>query len=174
MQTIGLFYGSTDGHTAEIAAQIHDEFQTHELALVELFDVAEFYLDEMLVYDCLILGIPTWDTGQLQRDWQEVFDEFDTLDLTGKMVAIFGLGDQHGYANTFVDALFFIANKVKERGATLVGFWPIIGYDYAQSWAAEDDHFLGLVLDQVNQPEQSELRIRVWVQQLAVEFQLPL
>lgn len=172
MQKIGLFYGSTDGHTTEMATRILDEFQSRELAVVETYDVAEFYLDEMLAYDYLILGIPTWDTGQLQRDWEEVFDEFDALDLSGKMVAVFGLGDQHDYANTFVDAIFFVADKVRERGATLVGTWPTLGYDYERSWAIENDHFLGLVLDEVNQPEQSDLRIRVWVQQLAVEFQL--
>ena len=172
MQKIGLFYGSTDGHTAQVAQQIQAEFAARALATVELFDIAEFYLDEMLVYERVILGMPTWNTGQLQRDWEAVFDEFDSLDLEGKRVALFGLGDQIGYAHTFVDALFFLAGKVREQGGQLVGFWPTVGYTYAQSWAVENDRFLGLVLDEENQPDLTELRIRVWVQQLAVEFQL--
>lgn len=172
MNEIGLFYGSTDGHTAEIAECIQSEFAATGLATVALFDVAEFYLDEMCSFERLILGIPTWNTGQLQRDWEAVFEEFDTVDLTGKTVALFGLGDQIGYTNTFVDALFFIAEKVKERGAQVVGSWPTIGYDYTQSWAAVEDHFIGLVLDEENQPQITELRVRVWVQQLLVEFGL--
>ena len=172
MNEIGLFYGSTDGHTAEIAERIQCEFAATGLATVVLFDVAEFYLDEMLSFDRLIFGIPTWNTGQLQRDWEAVFDEFDTLDFTGKTVALFGLGDQIGYANTFADALFFIAEKCKERGAQLAGPWPTIGYDYTQSWAEVGDQFIGLVLDEENQPQLTELRIRVWVQQLLVEFGL--
>ncbi len=172
MDEIGLFYGSTDGHTALIADRIQQEFAATALATVALFDVAEFYLDEMLPFDQLILGIPTWNTGQLQRDWEAVFEEFDTLDLTGKTVALFGLGDQIGYANTFVDALFFVAEKVKERGAQLVGAWPTIGYEYTQSWAENAELFIGLVLDEENQPKLTELRIRVWVQQLLVEFGL--
>ncbi len=172
MDEIGLFYGSTDGHTADIAERIQQEFAATGLATVVLFDVAEFYLDEMLPFDRLILGIPTWDTGQLQRDWEAIFEEFDTLDLTSKTVALFGLGDQIGYTNTFVDALFFVAEKVKDRGAQLVGAWPTIGYDYTQSWAEVEEQFIGLVLDEENQSKLTELRIRVWVQQLLVEFGL--
>jgi len=172
MQEIALFYGSTEGHTTAVAEQIQAAFAATGLATVELFDVADFYLDEMLDFDQIILGIPTWDTGQLQRDWETVFDEFDTLDLQGKQVALFGLGDQIGYANTFVDALFFLSEKVVAAGATLVGRWPTLGYDYTQSWAVVDEQFVGLVLDEQNQPELSELRIQVWVQQLLVEFDL--
>jgi flavodoxin I len=172
MREIGLFYGSTDGHTAAVAAQIAAEFTTSGLATVELFDVAEFYLDEMLTFDRLILGISTWNTGQLQRDWENVFDEFDTLDLSGKTVALFGLGDQVGYANTFADALFFLADKVRQRGATLIGKWSAEDYEYTESWAVEDGYFLGLVLDEETQPTLTPLRIQTWVQQLLVEFQL--
>ncbi len=172
MQEIALFYGSTEGHTAAIAEQIQAEFADSGLATVELFDVAEFYLDEMLEFDQIILGISTWNTGQLQRDWETVFDEFDTLDLQGKQVALFGLGDQVDYANTFVDALFFLSEKAAAAGATLVGHWPTLGYDYTQSWAVVNDRFVGLVLDVHNQPELTELRIQVWVQQLLVEFGL--
>lgn len=172
MPTIGLFYGTTDGHTQRNAERIRAEFERRGIATVELFDVAEFYLEEMLAFDYLILGMPTWHTGQLQHDWEAVFDEFDLLDLNAKWVALFGLGDQIDYANTFVDALFFLATKVRERGATLVGKWPTIGYTFHQSWAVEAEQFCGLVLDEVNQPQLSQLRIEVWVQQLAVEFGL--
>lgn len=172
MQNIALFYGTTDGNTEAAAEAIQAAFADSGLATVELFDVAEFYLDEMLAFERLILGIPTWDVGQLQRDWEAVFTEFDDLDLSGKTVAIFGLGDQHGYANTFVDALFFIAEKVQERGATLIGQWPTVGYTFTQSWAVVGEQFLGLVLDEVNQADLTPLRVQVWVQQLLVEFGL--
>jgi flavodoxin I len=172
MREIGLFYGSTNGTTARVAELIQAAFAASGVATVELFDIAEYYLDETLAFDTLILGIPTWNTGQLQADWEAVLDEFDTLDLTGKQVAIFGLGDQVGYPDTFGDAVFFLAAKVQERGATLVGAWPTLGYDFRQSWAAIDDHFLGLLLDEDNQAELTAPRIAVWVQQLSVEFGL--
>ena len=90
MPRVGIFFGSTDGHTAAAAAELKRELDAFTLptgeASVELFDIADYYLEEMLDFDCLILGIPTWNHGQLQRDWEEVLEEFDTLDLSGKRV----------------------------------------------------------------------------------------
>ena len=171
MKQIGLFYGSTNGTTAQIAALISQAF-THLGVTCELFDIAEYYLDEMLSFDCLILGIPTWNIGQLQADWEAIFDEFEELDLTGKQVALFGLGDQLGYPDTFVDALAFLADKVRERGAVLVGAWPTAGYAFHQSWAVTGDRFVGLVIDEHHQAEQTLHRIAHWVQQLLSEFHL--
>ena len=37
----------------------------------------------MSQYDVLILGIPTWDFGEIQEDWEAVWDQLDTLNLEG-------------------------------------------------------------------------------------------
>lgn len=140
---------------------------------VELFDIAEFYLEDMADFDYLIVGIPTWNIGQLQRDWDEVIEEFDQLDLTGKRAAIFGLGDQAGYPDTFVDAMIFIAERLEAQGATLAGAWPTEGYTFTQSWALREGRFIGLVLDEDNQPELTPDRVEAWVEQLASEWMLP-
>ena len=122
MPRIGIFYGTTDGHTAAAAAELKTQLDAFALPAgeegVELFDIADYYLDEMLDFDCLVLGIPTWNHGQLQRDWEDVLEEFDTLDLSGKRAAVFGLGDQHGYPDTFADAIFFLADKLRQQGAS--------------------------------------------------------
>jgi flavodoxin long chain len=171
---IAIFYGSTDGHTAALARQLKTKLDVFALPAgapaVELFDVADDYLEEMLAFDCLVLGVPTWNRGQLQRDWEEVLDEFDNLDLGGTRAAVFGLGDQHGYPDTFADALFFIADKLRDRGATLVGAWPTDGYAYRSSWAVEDGQFLGLVLDEHHQPDLSAARLDTWARRLWQEF----
>ena len=172
MHTLALFYGSTNGNTAAVAQLIQRELGATGAVTVELFDIADFFLEEMLDFDLLILGIPTWNIGQLQKDWEGVFAEFDSLDLSGKRIALFGLGDQVGYPATFVDALFFLADKVSERGAQIVGQWPTLGYTFTNSWAAIADTFVGLVLDEDNQPELTELRVAAWVQQLLAEFDL--
>jgi flavodoxin I len=167
---IGLFYGSTNGNTRQVAGLIEQTFTASRQATVELLDIAEFYLEEMIAFDQLILGVSTWNTGQLQKDWERIYEEFDQLDLTGKQVALFGLGDQHGYPDTFGDALFFLASKVQERGAVLVGRWPITGYTFRQSWAVEGDHFLGLLLDEESQADLTAIRVEQWVAQLLDEF----
>jgi len=151
---------------------IQQSFIAYAAATVELFDIAEYALEAMLEFDQLILGVSTWDTGQLQRDWEATFAEFDALDLTGKTIALFGLGDQGGYPDTFLDALFFVADKARERGARLVGAWPVEGYTFDQSWAIEHGRFVGLALDEHAQPDLTAARIARWVQQLLTEFDL--
>jgi flavodoxin I len=171
---IGIFYGSTDGHTAAAAAELKKELDAFIAPAgeegVELFDIADYYLEEMLDFDCLVLGIPTWNHGQLQRDWEDVLEEFDALDLNGKRAAVFGLGDQHGYPDTFGDAIFFLADKLRQQGAALVGAWPVEGYAFNASWAAEDGRFLGLVLDEHNQPDLTAPRLAAWSHQIWQEF----
>lgn len=170
MKTIGLFYGSTNGATAAVAERIAAAFAERGVT-VELFDIADYLLETMLDFDHLILGVSTWNVGQLQADWEEVFPELDELDLTGQQVALFGLGDQVGYPDTFLDALFFMADKVRERGATLVGRWPVAGYAFNQSWAVEEGWFLGLAVDEDNQADLTRGRITIWVDQLLNELQ---
>jgi len=168
---IGLFFGSTNGNTRRVAEQIASLLEADGWATVELLDVAEYYLDEMADFDLVLLGVPTWNTGQMQRDWQSVFDEFDTLDLSGRHVALFGLGDQRGYPDTFADAMAYFADKVQERGALLIGAWPAEGYAFRSSWALRPDgHFVGLVLDEETQAEQTAMRVQAWTDLLRSDY----
>jgi len=176
MAPIGLFYGSTNGHTAAVARQIKqmldDRYAAPGGEVVELFDLAEFYLADAAEFAYLILGVPTWNVGQLQRDWEAAIDELDELDLTGVRAALFGLGDQLGYPDTFGDALFFVADRLRSRGAELVGQWPTAGYSFSGSWAEEGGRFLGLMLDEDNQPELTAGRLSAWLAQVAAAFDL--
>ena len=169
----GLFYGSTNGDTQNVAARLASlcESPADQWLRVTLHDVASTPLHAMLEYSYLLIGAPTWNVGQLQRDWEAVFEDFDALDLQGTHVAIFGLGDQVGYPDTFVDALAYFADKLGERGASLYGRWPAVGYSFDQSWALGDDGcFVGLVLDELNQPQKTEARLILWLAQLRREW----
>jgi flavodoxin II len=73
----------------------------------------------MTQYDVLILGIPTWDFGEIQEDWEAVWQQLDTLDLQGKIVALYGMGDQLGYGEWFLDALGMLHDKLATKGLSL-------------------------------------------------------
>jgi flavodoxin I len=169
---IGLFYGSTNGNTTAVAGLIQREFADQANIDVQLFDIADYYLEEMLDFDILILGIPTWNVGQLQRDWDAIIEEFDEIDLHGKQAAVFGLGDQAGYPDTFGDALFFLADKLESQGITLAGSWPTDSYTFTGSWALRDGRFVGMMIDEDNQSALTQTRVRAWVRQLVHEFGL--
>ncbi len=87
----------------------------------------------MSQYDVLILGIPTWDFGEIQEDWEAVWEQLDTLDLEGKIVALYGMGDQLGYGEWFLDALGMLHDKLATKGVKFVGYWPTEGYGVHQS-----------------------------------------
>ncbi len=170
---IGLFYGTTGGNTGDAAKRIQQALNELVPDTVEaIFDVANTDVKKMLDYNALILGISTWNVGELQDDWNDAMKLLDEMDLSGKKVAIFGLGDQYGFSDTYQDAMGILAEKALERGAQLVGFTPITGHNFDASRAARDGKFVGLALDEDNQSELSEERIKAWAKQLQAEFGL--
>lgn len=166
---IGLFYGSTTGKTDAVAEIIRDEFGAK---LVDLHDIAEAGKEDIESYDYLIIGSPTWNIGELQSDWEAFFPKLDDIDFTGKKVAYFGVGDQVGYPDNFLDAMGILAHKISQQGGTRVGYWPVDGYDFNASKAVKDGQFVGLAIDEDNEPEMTEERITAWVDQIKKAFNL--
>jgi len=98
----------------------------------------------------------------LQRDWAHFLPQMDGLDLRGKKVALFGLGDAKAFSGLFVNALRILHDTARERGAEIIGAWPADGYDFAYSAALEGDHFVGLVIDEENQSDLTVDRVGRW------------
>lgn len=167
---IGLFYGSTTCYTEmageKIRAALGEEW-------VDLHNIKDVPLTETQHYDILIFGISTWDFGELQEDWESHWQDIRQLDLNGKTVALYGLGDQLGYADWFQDALGMLHDELLLRGCQVIGYWPNQGYEFAASKALTEDssYFVGLSLDDENQFEQTDARIHQWVNQLLDELQ---
>jgi flavodoxin I len=143
------------------------------LATVDLHDVGYTNLKEMERYDYLILGVSTWDIGHLQADWAVKFDMLDELDLTGKRVALYGMGDQYGYPDSFVDAMDILWTKIMEQGIEPAGFCVVDeSYEFEYSRAVIDGVFIGLALDEDNQSELTRQRTQAWVQVVLEDFGL--
>ncbi|WP_117235937.1 flavodoxin FldB [Vibrio maerlii] len=166
---IGLFYGSTTCYT-EMAAEKMRGIIGEDL--VNLHNVKESSLTLMNDYDLLILGISTWDFGELQEDWGEIWDQINGIQLDGKHVALFGLGDQEGYGEWFLDAMGMLHDELKPTGAKFIGYWSKEGYEFEASKALTEDgeKFVGLALDEDSQYEQSDERIEAWVTQILNEY----
>lgn len=168
---IGLFYGSTTCYT-EMAAEKIRAIIGEEL--VDIHNVKESPLSLMTDYDLLILGISTWDFGEIQEDWNELWDQVSGIDLKGKTVALYGLGDQEGYGEWYLDAMGMLHDELKATGANIIGYWPNDdSYEFEASKALTEDNskFVGLALDEDSQYELSDERIATWVEQILVEYQ---
>ena len=114
-------------------------------------------------YDRFLLGSSTWGSGDVQDDWYDFLDGASAVALRGKEFALFGCGDET-MADTFCDALGDIYDRLKDTGATFVGAFNADGYTFEHSRSRRPDGLMvGLVLDEVNHPEFSDLRIRQWI-----------
>ncbi len=172
MAKIGLFYGSSTGNTEYVAYEIKSEFDKRDASLVEVFNIGSTTPEQMLQFNYLILGIPTWNTGQLQDDWEVFLPKLAGHDMTGKKVAIFGLGDQNGYGFNFLDAVGTLSDVLFDLNAEVYGLWPTESYQFNESLAQIENHFLGLGVDQEGQSQITPKRIEQWVKQIVREFEL--
>ena len=88
MKKIGLFWGSTTGNQEEASEllQQHMEEAGYE---VDSYDIRSTDLSKMLEYSNLIIGCPTWNVGELQEDWEEVFLEYRKMDFSNITGAFF-------------------------------------------------------------------------------------
>ena len=120
-------------------------------------------------YDILILGVSTWGIGEMQEDWKDFIHPLPELDLNGRMVAMFGLGDQESYPGTFADAMGRLYEVLLNTGCSFTGAWPVAGYVYEASAAVKEGRFVGLVLDEENQPEKTEQRLDKWLKNILEE-----
>lgn len=168
MAKIGLFYGTQTGNTQTIADLIQKEFGGE--SVVDLHDIASAEPSDFEPYPYIIVGCPTWNVGELQSDWEGFYDELDAISFDSKKVAYFGAGDQVGYAENFQDAMGILEEKIASLGGTTVGYWSASGYDFNESKAIRDGQFVGLAIDEDNQSNLTDSRIRSWVNQLKREF----
>ena len=121
-EKIGVFYGSSTGNSEAICDIIQEELSD---SIVELFNVSDTDPEKILSYNNIIISCPTWYEGELQEDWIEFLPKIATLDLKGKTIVMFGMGDQVGYADNFLDALGIIAKDLIKAGAEIKGEWSV-------------------------------------------------
>ena len=100
---IGLFYGSSTCYTEMVAEKIQALLRDELVCLHNLKDTP---IDEMTRYPVLMLGISTWDFGEIQEDWLASWDALDTLDLD--VEDRFGANVDTSFSLDDLDQLFLV------------------------------------------------------------------
>jgi len=162
MSEIGIYYGSSTGNTQEVAEEIAKKLN---VANADLHDVMKANADYS-AYDVVFFGSSTLGFGDLQDDWESYINKVKSSNLEGKKVALFGCGDSSTYSDTFGDAIGKIYNTIKDKGCQIVGQVDTDGYTYDDSEAVVDGKFVGLMIDNDNEPDMTEERINNWVEAL--------
>ncbi len=167
MEKIGIFYGSSTGLTASIAKKIHEKLGVEN---ADLHDIRESTAEDIAQYNNLIFGSSTWGIGEIQDDWEIFLPRLNQINFNGKTLALFGLGDQESYPDSFVDAVGVLYNEFKNSGCKLTGEWPADNYHFSFSHALQNGKFVGLPIDEETQPDKTDLRINKWIEKIMQDF----
>ena len=162
MKKVGIFYGSTTGTTESVAKLIASKLG---IDASDVHEVSQLSSEGVALYDVLLLGSSTWGDGELQDDWYEGIERLKDMDLSGKIVALFGCGDAESYPDSFCGALGQLYHSLKDK-CRLVGAVPVDGYTFGCSEAVVDGQFVGLAIDDVNESNLTDDRVSAWVMQL--------
>jgi flavodoxin I len=169
LYSTGIYYSTQTGNTETVCSYLADA------AGIESYnDIGDASEDELAGHDSFIVGAPTWHTGADDQrsgtSWDEwLYDTLPNVDMKGKKVAIFGVGDQESYSENYCDAAGELYDLFKGAGATICGFTPTDGYGHDESKAEVDGKFVGCMFDEDNQYDMSKQRATDWVAQLKTE-----
>lgn len=172
MARTGIFFGTDTGRTRKIAKMIARKLDGRADDPVNVNKASP---EDLLRYNALILGTPTYGEGALPglefgcqtESWSEFLPLLESLDFGGRTVALFGLGEQEKYPDVFVDAMGTLYDALLARGARFIGDWSTEGYTFTASTAVDDDRFVGLALDLVSQNHLTETRLDAWLARIS-------
>ncbi len=172
MDKIAILFGPTGGNTEKAARMVAKAFGENLADLIPVKDAQESDLKPYfsIVFGGPTIGTHTWSDPNQKDDWDLFLTRLYKMNLTGKSCAVFGLGDQVSYSFMFVDDIGIIADHIVLAGGKLVGFVNPEGYSFDESKAFRNSEFLGLPLDEDNEPELTQERINRWVALLKTEF----
>jgi len=172
MAKTGIFYGPEKGSVDRVAHIVAKEFGEGNVDLISVKDKDPKLMEQ---YDKIVLGVSTlgmsnWNSEIGKSDWDTFSGNLENVNLQGKDVAVFSLGDSVTYSEHFVDALGWMYDKLKPLGANLVGFVDSGDYEFEGSEGFRDGKFVGLPVDEDTEPERTEERVKSWVSMLKNDF----
>lgn len=176
LMKVGIYFSTTTGNTEDVATAIKTALGDEA---DEPQEIAEADASKMAAYDMLIVGSPTWNTGadteRSGTSWDDfLYEDLPNMDLSGKPVAVFGLGDVNGYSDYFCDAMEEVHDCFAKQGAKMIGYTDTDAYDFEESKSVRDGKFLGLAFDNVNGQYEIEECIEPWCKAVMSEAGLPI
>lgn len=171
MNKIGLFFGPEKGSVDKVAHKVAEALaiSTNDIIAISKATATDFNKYSHIIFGISTVGRNTWENEASGNDWDTFAPALKNIDFKGKKVAIFGLGDQLTYPEHFVNAIGWLNEKLVKCGVSTVGTFPTDGYRFDDSEAVIEGKFIGLPIDEDNEPELTDERISLWVSQLKKE-----
>lgn len=164
LKAIGLFYAPSGGSVHKIARHIKHKITHHK---VEMHYVPDTTPSKLLDYRTIImvcssLGNEVWNSNRDDK-WATFIPQLRHISLSGRRVALVGLGDHVAYPSRFVDGMGDLAEVIEACGGVLIGRTTLDGYTFTGSRAVRDNLFVGLALDEDYESELTDGRIDKWL-----------
>ncbi len=172
MDKIGIFFGPEKGSVDKVAHIVAKAFGSEKVDVISVNKAkpADFKNYSKVIFGISTVGRNNWDSDNKGNDWDVFAPHLKDVDFTGKTVAIFGLGDQLTYPEHFVNAIGWLNERLEKQGVTVVGACKTDGYKFDDSEAIKNDLFIGLPIDEDNEPELTQERVSQWVAVLKSDF----
>jgi flavodoxin I len=116
MNTI-IIYTSMTGTTELMAITIGEELKKCGLK-VDIKDALEISAEELNSYEGILIGSYTWGNGELPDEIVDFYEDLQSVNLSGKMIAIFGAGDSS--YDHFARAVDILEETLKSQGCEIV------------------------------------------------------
>lgn len=173
-KAIGLFYAPTGGNVHKVAKRIKQKLSGRKVDMFYIRDIepAQFLNYRTLILVSSTLGKEAWNNDE-NDEWAAFMPGMQKLALNERQVALVGLGNHVLYPNNFVDGLRDMAELIEETGGILIGKTDPENYTFNMSKAIQEGVFVGLPLDEDNEPDKTDRRIEKWLSFLLPEIETP-
>ena len=116
---VGLIFKTDAGNAEEIGDKIANKLTEH-VCPVKMINVIDTTPKIIESFNFILLEIPTYDSGGIQVDGENLEDEILLTKLDNKIAAHYGLGDQLRYGDYFFDAIGWLHERAIKTGSMII------------------------------------------------------
>lgn len=177
MDKILLLYSPKGGNVEKISKKITQLIGEDKIEKVLIEKNIDEVLKNIENYEKIIMVISTvgrsnWDSYYSKIGWDYFIPELRKKDLSGKKVSIVGLGDHLLYPDNFVDSMGILYQSLLETNSIIIGKVNSEEYTFDNSMALEGKMFVGLAIDEDNEEELTDKRLKKWKSLISEDFGL--
>lgn len=119
MGSILMVYTSQTGNTEMVTDMIANHLRRLGLEVtVKTFDFDVIEIEQLQMYDAVLVGTYTWDDGELPYEAEDFYVELEGVDLSGQVFGVYGSGDT--FYDTFGLAIDLMGDRLRNLGATMI------------------------------------------------------